>query len=78
MASDAEGANRASITDAREMFTFAKDNLSRDGSEEPDKCPHFKRTVVFIASRDTERDRHRRHNSHSLSVFRRQPLGGPT
>ena len=56
MATMAQVSNQVSISNARDMHNYCKDNLSRvsEGS-----CPHFKRTILFVPKEDINRDRGR-------------------
>lgn len=45
---------RALIRNAKELYNYSTDNLTKEGS--PDTCTHYLCTMFFIPSEDTERN----------------------
>ena len=55
----AEQGHQAAITNAREMYAYCKESLTKNGSDDASDCTHFKRTIEFIPRENINRARKR-------------------
>lgn len=55
LATTAVKVGRALIKNAKELYNYSKDNLTKEAS--PDTCTHYLCTMFFIPSEDIEKNR---------------------